>query len=69
LPPVRSHLQPVLAELLHAMQVGEAFAENKTVTVAKMDATANDVPSSKFSVSHVKAEFCNCKPLRHIVTF
>lgn len=32
-------------------KVGEAFAENKTVTVAKMDATANDVPSSKFSVS------------------
>ncbi len=51
------------------MQVGEAFSENKTVTVAKMDATANDVPSSKFSVSHVKAEICNCRPLRHIVIF
>ena len=33
-------------------QVGEAFAKNKTVTVAKMDATANDVPSDKFSVSY-----------------
>ncbi|KAL3145268.1 hypothetical protein ABBQ32_001008 [Trebouxia sp. C0010 RCD-2024] len=32
-------------------KVGEAFADNKTVTVAKMDATANDVPSDKFSVS------------------
>lgn len=32
------------------VQVGEAFADNKTVTVAKMDATANDVPSDKFSV-------------------
>ena len=34
------------------MQVGEAFADNKTVTVAKIDATANDVPSDKFSVGH-----------------
>ncbi len=44
------------------MQVGEAFAENKTVTVAKMDATTNDVPSSKFSVSDVKAEVINAYP-------
>lgn len=33
------------------IQVGKAFSGNKTVTVAKMDATANDVPSDKFSVS------------------
>ena len=36
--------------VLAVMQVGEAFSSNKTVTVAKMDATANDVPSDKFSV-------------------
>ena len=33
------------------MQLGEAFKENDSVIIAKMDATANDVPSSKFSVS------------------
>lgn len=34
------------------VQVGQAFSGNKTVTVAKMDATANDVPSNKFQVSY-----------------
>lgn len=33
------------------VQLGEAFKDNDSVIVAKMDATANDVPSSKFSVS------------------
>ena len=33
------------------MQLGEAFQDNDSVVIAKMDATANDVPSSKFSVS------------------
>jgi len=32
-------------------QLGEAFKDNDSVIIAKMDATANDVPSSKFSVS------------------
>ena len=39
----------------NCLQVGEAFADNKTVTVAKIDATANDVPSDKFSVG----QFCS----------
>jgi len=69
LPPVRSNLQSVLAKLLHAMQVGEAFAENKTVTVAKMDATANDVPSSEFSVSDVRAEVNNAYPCATLCSF
>ncbi len=33
-----------------ALQLGEAFKDNESVVIAKMDATANDVPSSKFSV-------------------
>lgn len=32
------------------LQLGEAFQDNDSVIIAKMDATANDVPSSKFSV-------------------
>eukprot|EP01024_Parvocaulis_polyphysoides_P026521 TRINITY_DN2415_c0_g1_i1.p1 TRINITY_DN2415_c0_g1~~TRINITY_DN2415_c0_g1_i1.p1 ORF type:complete len:538 (+),score=115.82 TRINITY_DN2415_c0_g1_i1:133-1614(+) len=31
-------------------KVGEKFQENKSVTIAKMDATANDVPDSRFDV-------------------
>lgn len=38
-------------------QVGKAFQKNKTVTIAKMDATANDVPK-KFSVRLLPA--CAC---------
>jgi len=34
-----------------ALQLGEVFQDNDSVVIAKMDATANDVPSSKFSVS------------------
>ncbi len=32
------------------MQVGEAFAGNDKVVIAKFDATANDIPSSLFKV-------------------
>lgn len=32
------------------MQVGEYYKKNKTVTIAKMDATANDVPDGRFEV-------------------
>ncbi len=32
------------------MQLGTKFADNESVTIAKMDATANDVPSNKFEV-------------------
>ena len=39
------------ADHLLVLQVGEAFADNDTVIIAKMDGTANDVPSSKFDVS------------------
>eukprot|EP01023_Acetabularia_acetabulum_P033025 TRINITY_DN3088_c0_g1_i5.p2 TRINITY_DN3088_c0_g1~~TRINITY_DN3088_c0_g1_i5.p2 ORF type:complete len:493 (-),score=120.10 TRINITY_DN3088_c0_g1_i5:304-1782(-) len=31
-------------------KVGENFKENKSVTIAKMDATANDIPDSRFNV-------------------
>lgn len=31
-------------------QVGEAFASNDKVVIAKFDATANDIPSSLFKV-------------------
>ncbi|KAK9865288.1 hypothetical protein WJX84_012094 [Apatococcus fuscideae] len=31
-------------------EVGEFFQKNKTVTIAKMDATANDVPDGRFQV-------------------
>ncbi|KAK9805676.1 hypothetical protein WJX72_011398 [[Myrmecia] bisecta] len=37
-------LSPIIDE------VGEAFADNKDVVIAKMDATANDVPNDKFEV-------------------
>lgn len=33
------------------LQVGEYYKKNKTVTIAKMDATANDVPDGRFQVS------------------
>ena len=35
---------------MSALQLGESYKDNESVIIAKMDATANDVPSSKFSV-------------------
>ena len=32
-------------------QLGEAFKGDASVVIAKMDATANDVPSDKFQVA------------------
>ena len=31
-----------------SLQLGEAFAGDDSVIIAKLDATANDVPSDKF---------------------
>ena len=31
-------------------RVGEAFSSDATITIAKMDATANDVPDARFVV-------------------
>lgn len=36
--------------MLAGVQLGEKFADNDEVIIAKMDATANDVPSTKFEV-------------------
>ena len=38
------------AQCSKTLQVGEAFAGNDKVLIAKMDATANDVPSNLFKV-------------------
>ena len=39
------HLIDVMMDVL---QLGEAFAGDDSVIIAKLDATANDVPSDKF---------------------
>lgn len=43
------------------LQVGEAFSDNDSVVIAKMDATANDIPSNKFDVSTA----CPCPGLQN----